>query len=415
MTRTKASFPRLRASRWAAFLGGAGLSMVLATSAQADVGYEVVKNGTASCSIIFEPKSQTSEDAPLLVATYTKSGKRGLVSLDVTRTEEWERVQFVHRNQRNKFTGFYDVRPKNLEDEPLWDLLRGDDEETLLFHLSGRDGKDEFHSAAYTGLTSNGIALALANECNAKGGPFKPSEIGSLEEEEALGLKSREIRHIRWVLNRKYSDVEDAGRGEITKRERDMLAQYAAANGLEPTRYLNERVAGLLLAEKFKPKRKDLRGEPGFKRFKDWISYDDVESDTCAIVSFAKKIKGFKTYAVPRMEIHADPSARGNSLFFDFVTPNRFNNDYPITATVDGRKIRLNIEDGRVRPIDLRNGYASADIVRAIRRGKEIVIRGTGLNGKSKHVVRFSALGFTAAFNKMAYDCDRPRIREWLR
>ncbi|WP_108856759.1 hypothetical protein [Aliiroseovarius pelagivivens] len=415
MTRSEASYTRHRISRWTAFLGAAGLASTFATSAQADMKYEVIKGDQGSCSVIFEPRSKTSDDAPLLVAKYKTSGKKGLVSIEATRDGDWEQLQIVHQNQRDKFSGVFDVKPKNLESEPLWTILQGDGDDAVLFHLTGRDGNDEFHSASYTNLTTTGITAALANECGAKGGPFQPSEIGSLEEEEALELKPRDIRHIRWVLNQKYSNAEDVGLGDFTGRERDMLVEYASSNGHEPTRYLNKAIAEQLLEEKFKPKRKDLRGEPGFKRFDDWISYDDSEDGTCAIVSFAKSTKGFKTYTVPRMEIHADPSARGNSLYFDFVTPNRFNNDFPITATVDGRKIRLNIEDGRVRPVDLRSGFASADIVRAIRRGKEVVIRGTGKNEKAKHVVRFSALGFTAAFNKMAYDCDRPRIREWLR
>lgn len=400
---------------WTACLWGAGFSVMSLTSAHADTQYRVVNDGTDSCSVVFTPNAKTSEDAPHLMATFEKSGKKGLVSIGVTAAEEWEQLQFVHQNQRSKFVGIEQVRPKRVANEPFWVTMEADGDASVLFHLTGRDGAEEYHSTTYRSLTAADIATALSDECGAKGGPFAASEIGSLEEEKSLELKPRDKRHIRWVLNQKYSDSMDVSRGAMTDRERNWLAKYASANGLEPSRYLNEELAALLLKEKFKPKRKNLRGEPGFKRFEDWISYDDVDSDTCAIVSFAKKVKGFKTYTVPRMEIHADPAARGNSLYFDFVTPNRFNDDFPITAIVDGRKIRLNIEDGRVRPIDMRNGFASADIVRAIRRGKEIVIRGTGLNGKSKHSVRFSALGFTAAFHKMARDCNRPKVRQWLR
>lgn len=415
MIRSEFSGLRDQRSRLSAFLGGIGAVLALASGAQAETDYSVIKDKKGNCSVVFEPTERTSKSSPQFMATYAKSGKRGLVSIGVARPDDWNLLQLVHRNQRQTFESIDKVRPKDLEDEPLWMSLGKNPEKPVLFNLTGRDADEEFHSSSYRALSKSEVATALVDECDAKGGPFKPSEIGSLEEEKALGLKPREIRHIRWVLNQKYSDAVDVGRGDMTDGERDMLARYAAERQMEPSRYLNADLAARLKAEEFKPKRKNLRREPGFKRFEDWISYDDVDNRTCAIVSFAKRTKGFKTYTVPRMEIHADPSARGNSLFFDFVTPNRFNNDYPITATVDGRKIRLNIEDGRVRPVDLRNGFASSDIVRAIRRGKEIVIRGTGMNGKTKHVVRFSALGFTAAFNKMAYDCDRPRIREWLR
>ena len=378
----------------------------------------VVKRGQDdTCSLIFAPDRKTSEKAPGLVVSFRKSRKSNLISVGVEHARRWEAVELVRDNTRAPFPSFEDTRARAVPKTKFWTMLANRANDAAPLDVTVRASSGVYHSGRFLGLTAKGIGAALTKNCGLPRGILNASreDPKALAREQALDLKTRDVLHIRWFLLRTYTNATTADRAALSPAERDLIERYTTENGFKPSRYLTRPVANALLAEKFRPYRKDFSDYPRFKRFDDWVSFRDTKLGTCTIVTEAKQVNGVRFFSTPRMEIHTDPNERGNALYFDFVTPNRFHKDYPITAIVDGRKIKLKLDEGRVRPVDIGDGFVSARIVRAIRAGKTVQIRGTGLNGKSKHSFEFSALGFTAAFRKMARDCDRPEIREWLK
>lgn len=370
----------------------------------------------SSCTVAFRPFKSAGDALPILYVSKQDKAGSWLLQMSVTDADSFTTIDVVYNNTRTSLTPFEEVFSEDVDKEPLWGFLDKAAKDELPFVITARTEIGQYSSVRYTQLSPDAITSILKTDC-AKGGGGTPakSDDALASAENDLGLTFGQLRHIRWVLQQKYGDNKSAPGNKMNDKLRGFLEQYAASKGLTPTRYLDKQLSSRLLKEKFKPVRQNFRGMPGYLKHRDWASFMSKDRSQCIITSFAKRQVKHKTYRHPRIEIRAVRGDPSNMLDVRFAIPHRFSQKHKVVAIVDGREYRLRAdkEFGILIPTNA-DGVVRSDVVRAIRLGKKVIIRGKSQNGKRNIALHYSALGFGLAFQTMAENCGRGRLYEWI-
>ncbi|MCC6008827.1 MAG: caspase family protein [Rhodobacteraceae bacterium] len=242
--------------------------------------------------------------------------------------------------------------------------------------------------------------------------------------EMALGLSTGEVRHIRWTLIQLYGfrttrpGMSIGGVLAIDDTMRNWIGRHDnALNGGWNTT-LTRAIADDLLARPFEPQPYAFPERGDLRDSGDWASWRD--GGRCVAGTRASGIAEGEMFHLPEIHIWREPGAQGNSLWLDFITPNPFFADSWVEARVDGRRFSLAQDTEPSRPVVTvpiaSDGMADASVLRAMRAGNRMQVRGVSYEYGDVAAAAFSLRGFTAAFTRMAEMCGSPQlVRTWLR
>ena len=418
--RISPALPRLRRHVMALLAGCVALGAIGAGSAALAEdavipAHELTRSG-GGCKIRLLPKQSHGDTVPVLLVTWGGRSKADQFAINVETPFVWAGLDFVHSNRRDAFEPVAMARARDVVRSPLWRTFKTLHEAQKPFHLTARTRDGKFVSARYEGLDPQGIIAILENQCDfasARVSAKTPEQL--LSEERALGLSDDQVRHIRWVLLRRFSTRDFGERtGPLSTTQRDYLQRFATERGQPPTRYLNRVLADMLLREPFVPHRNDYSRQASYRVDRDWLTYRTRSNARCVMLSHATRWSGADLFSAPRMQFQADRGDGGSSMYLAMVTPNPFNTARPVSARVDGRSYRLEFSEGEVKPPRTRDGFLSNDVMRALKRGRGVEIIGTDKHSGRPLSIWFSAYGFTSAFDRMMRECNRYGLRVWI-
>ncbi len=251
--------------------------------------------------------------------------------------------------------------------------------------------------------------------------------------ETGLILTIDEKKHIVYVLNSNYGRIFDVAPFRVwdsaklpwlnvqdrqywlNVQDRQYLRKYSKSAGHPESEYLTQAMADLLLKEDLPLVLNDKWGSGPRKTHDDWTSMVVISGKYCRILTNATSVSGWSPYFAPQMTFQATRSQGKSLLSFQMVKPNPYTLADSIYALVDGRRYKLQLKRGKLRPRSVGENLLSDDVMKAIRRGQKIEVISAGKDGKVKTKVAFSASGFTSAFNQMMKDCNRPGLSAWFR
>jgi len=401
-------------------LGQLALVTSLGQAAQAQTripAHQTDRNAaTGACTVRLLPDAVTGESAPVLVVTTTGTSGSNALGVAAQTDTPTTRLELVFANTRTAFEPLAPAQPRALKSSQVWKTLVEAEKQERPFFLTARGLDGRYSSARYQALETAGLMAILETQCG-----FSPDALNDISDaqllarETALGLNEEQVRHIRWILHSRYSEATTAPIpvASLTDIDRTYLERYSAQIGDGKTRFLNSALASRLLRQEFIPVQVDRSGSVGFVQHQNWQAYW-WNANRCAVSTFALSWAGENFYLRPEMLFTAQNAAPGNAMFFNMVTPNPFYVDSPVAAVVDGRSYRLQQVDGRILPPSTGDGVNDA-VMKAIRRGTNIEIRGTGKFTGRPLSLYFSANGFTGAFTQMMRNCQRPTLQDWFR
>lgn len=321
-------------------------------------------------------------------------------------------LELVYGNQRETFQPFDFVEEKRVAQRPLWQTMTEAYRAKQPFFLTAQLADGRYASSRFERLDPRGLLQIFEKQC----GFTKQKTVAELlAEEKALRLNRDQLRHIRYVLNARYrsgtsAPVADAA--SLFDNERGFLEQYTREMGLPVSRYLTRTSADRLLSVRFQPVRVTNSGRDAYRRHKEWETYQNGK--WCYFVTSATSVSGLDPYYMPQMIYGVERNVSGNAMSFDMVSPNPFNPSRPVYAVVDGRRHNLWMDRNWIKPRRERDGLSDA-VIKAIRAGRSVEIRGTSKATGRNVSVRFSASGFTSAFRHTRDTCNRRQIEDWLR
>lgn len=390
-------------------------------SGQVNIPSHSLDRSGAGCVVTLVP-SASRGDGPRLAVRSRIAGADD-IQIGLTGADGLTEVTFVSRNRRTMFQSTPMDRAERIQRMEIWQALADLASNELPFHITGRTASGEWVSTRYGAINPLGIIRILeTNNCYSSSVVTSRTTAELLTEERALALSQEDIRHIRWVLaarERGRSAIEPTASPTLTAQDRDRLSRFARSVGEAETRYLNRSLANRLLAMPFEPIRPNLAtGMQSFSQDRDWTSYwEPVRGSRdgyCTVASVARTVEGADLWELPVMQIGSRSDWRGDTAYFDLVSPMPFDPNRQVYAIVDGMRYALQIEDGFVKPRSTGRNMVSDDVIRAIRSGQDISIIGTSAQNRRTLTVRFSAYGFTNSFNRMVNLCGRRELLGWI-
>lgn len=233
--------------------------------------------------------------------------------------------------------------------------------------------------------------------------------------ENSLDLTPQQVQHIRYVLTDMYAKTDFYKRRtlHISTWTRYWVGEYSEKEFGVFRQYLDEKTAQQLLRVKFTPH--EYRYWKNTEKHQDWESFVNESEGSCTITSFALPTDGEVFYTKPRMSFSALKTAKKDLMRLSLVDPIPFDRLKPIFVLANGRRMKTHIDDGDLKPRKTGENQVSIEVTQALRRSQYIDIIGTSDFSGQELRLRFSAMGFSAAFEQMVKDCGRPALRGWVR
>lgn len=375
----------------------------------------VKDNPRGTCRITLLPTLASGPAAPRLVVDMPNGSKRDRFGLRLASDAAVVEAQTVFDNARDTFTPISATSGSAMARRSVWVALAAayKDEKPISFTVRHPSG--DYSSALYEGLDPIGIVSILETQC-AYTSPVLTSisKTDRLRVEQGLRLSTSDVRKIRWVLNARYGNKyrEPSRSSTLTARDRDYLGRYTEDKGLPISRYLTQGSANRLLVERFSAAQPKLSGSTSQRRFDDWLFYR--RTNECYVETAATTWSGFDFYVRPIARFSATRNQSGAGMNIALVRPNPFRTSASIKARVHAWDIPLRFGSGRILPMQER-GVPSKDIVKGFQAGREVAFIGTSQESGRSALVRFSAIGFTAAFSHLQNVCNRAGLSAWLR
>jgi len=286
-------------------------------------------------------------------------------------------------------------------------------------HVTSRMADGTYRSARFRGADMITAFGRLYRDCGVDTQRLDAVAGLFAAEERRLALTPQDLRRMTLVLHGRYDNGLEppAVTGELAPATRDLLERFSRDSGLTPTRYLYPALLRRLKAAKFKPRRWTHRKYDNFRRLRDWYVYTQGSGRNrrCVLETEALRATGALIWRYPHMRFSVRARERRGTMYVDLLTPNilRFRGGVGSTATVDGRRWGLAQTRDAVLPVK-RSGEFAAGFVTAVRRGQRVVVTGSELDSGQPVAVEFSARGFTAGFNALMVNCNRPDLKAWL-
>jgi len=289
-------------------------------------------------------------------------------------------------------------------------------------HLTARLADGTYQSAAFE---APGFAQAVAvmhRECGVDTTTLPGMADLFAEEERALALGKAEMRTLVYKLHSKYENTETPPPvgATLAPASRALLLRYSRESGLTPSSYLTPALIDRLGREAYEPKRVAYRA-PDFRRSRDWYTYSlpdpDGDGKRCVLGTEARTLDGGIVWSYPHLQFSALEAEGRGLLRFDLLTPNVLDvGGGRATAAVNGLTFTLRTDPatGLIVPA-FAGGQPFTRFLRAVQSGIKIEIRGPHADSEASLVIDFSALGFTAGFNRLMSLCGRPDLKAWLR
>jgi len=407
----------------AALVAGAVAGVLIGVeAAQAQAGpaipaHRIDRTATGSaCAVSILPDMRTSDDSPVLVARSGGAAAPGAFALDAVSQAPVAEIQFVARNARNTFAPVRQSDAAAVARSALWKDLVAVHKAGAPFHLTARLADGTWTSSRYDAVDPLGIVRLLEQSCGFRSDTLSARTAADLlAEESALRLSPDELTHIRWILVQKYDPraAEPTRISALSATERVYLERYAGSVGQPATRHLTRALADRLRAEMFRPSPHDYSRMLRVSFHGDWVNYITPGDNRCHMETAALAWTSGRFFKVPRMNFNAEANTPGSAMRLNMVMPNPFTGSAPVTALVDGRSYRLQVDSDRVWPLREGEGLSNA-VTKAIKGGQSVQISGTDRASSAALSLSFSAIGFTASFNQMSADCRRPQLRDWL-
>lgn len=239
-----------------------------------------------------------------------------------------------------------------------------------------------------------------------------------------LDLSTADIRHIRWTLIQLYGS-EAARPGPsfggviaIDDQLRHWIGNHSFSRGGGWDSFLTRELVDDLMARPFEPRPYPFAERTDLRASGDWASWR--EGDRCVVGTQATGIAEGMVFHLPEIHISTGSGGGGDGLWINLLTPNPFLAESWAEARVDGRRFALaQEEDQRWPAVTLpvgADGLVSPAVLRAMRAGSRMEVRGVSLEYGDVVAATFSLRGFTAAFTRMAELCRRPNlVGAWIR
>jgi hypothetical protein len=371
----------------------------------------------ARCTIALAPDATTGEAPPQLHFSVNMLTDRIAMGLEAADAVE---SVLVFAGSRTPFFGFSDVTYPQLAEQPVWTTLVAAEQSGEAVFFTVKDLRGNYSSARYDALLPKDILRLAAISCGAQELPAPPeTEIEFRRAEASLVLPAQDMRRIRRILAVLYGEAGvDPGTGtELTVTDRRYLQAYNTEKGLAAGGYLTAASAEDLLSREVVPRQPPLPpNEDLVEAIRDWKVLRRSTDGACSAVTAAVGATGLVATEAPYMGFRVYPGQTGGLLEFDLIRPNPFARGATIVASVDGASFDLMYEpnSGSIVPKPLSDGLLSNELTVSMRRGKAVSLRGEAASGEGDVAVEFSALGFAAAFRKMAEVCDRGGVMGWI-
>ncbi|MCC6006104.1 MAG: caspase family protein [Rhodobacteraceae bacterium] len=273
--------------------------------------------------------------------------------------------------------------------------------------------------AVNTGCTTE-LALARARLAS-----LQPPG-ATLSEERSLGLSRAEVGRIRLALhqfdNTTFTPSRDpSSNGVLHETERTILERYyrERVRSSSPSRFLNRDASRSLLNASYSPRLPPLPSSESdydrasLQRLTDWDSFragDGCYAHTDAVWTSSP------VWQTPQLRLLTRRSYDGpRSININFLWPVPFDTDRPFHAQVGNTRYDLRLDGTTIRPAMTDDGrYTRSDVFKAMRAGRELSFFGTNAYTGEPLEIRYSLMGFSAAFNRMASMCNRSGILSWI-
>lgn len=407
--------------RRVASVGGVVLALAAAAPAMAaDVStYSVDGSGSGSsrsCRAQISPSDNYGDSNLKLAIASSNTRSTSSLRFGVDGADNYSSLTLLVDNVRSSIGGMVDTTVGQFNRSALLSALRS--KKPIFVTGLKRDGS--YASSRFEGLDVEGMIAQLAQRCPFEAEALSPSLTAAAQRaENSLYMPAPDMLRVRWVLARRgnFSSEPDPSSG-LNDADRTQLLAYELSKGLPISRYLNRAVASSLASESFHPLPPDLKST-NVAYHEDWrsYSYDSGGKTYCGIASVATSVDTDWIWQTPAMMYEAEKGITGNTLnLISLSYPSPFDPKQAIWANVDGRRYSLELRyDYWLWPPEDSNGLLDSSVIGAIKRGREVSVSGTNKATGSNMTLYYSGHGFTSAFGKMASDCRRPKIMDWVK
>lgn len=370
-----------------------------------------------SCEITFEPDEMLGNHPPqLLIKRLYFTDRFDVLLTGFTFTEQ----TFVSGGERAQFATLLDLTVEQLTQSPLWVNLELANVNGEPSFFTTRDPSGAYSSSRYENLTPDQISRTISLACQFSGfdQPIL-SDLEALNNEKQLRLSNSEINQIRSSLFNLYAEPGSTPgtSTDFTSTDRRFIALFNSDEGYDEREFLAQAAVDKLLRTSTRAIAPRIEGNLKLtSTFDDWNVYTNSDGNICQISTISQTDTSTESTAEYRMNFSVSRNDTGGMMAIEILSPNPFRVDDAITATIGGISIPLITEpsSGAVVPRPLTDGRVSNELTRRLRLGREIIIQGTRSDTSESLQTSFSAVGFTAAFRKMANDCNRQGTLGWL-
>jgi len=281
-------------------------------------------------------------------------------------------------------------------------------------HITSRLADGRLHSARFEGRDLSKAFGTLYSQCKVATLGLDGMDDILAANESRLRVPPRELRRMTLLLHGRYARKLEPPRftGKLASLTRELLERFSRDVGLPASRYLHRELLRKLREANYTPGRWRHRRYDNYASSKDWYVYTEGNGRNrrCFLESEARRVRGARIWRYPHMRFSVRANEDKGRMYLDLLTPNiLITKRRSATATVDGASYFLAVRSGALLPVR-RSGEFAADFVRAVRRGRQIVVAGLELGTREKLRLDFSANGFTAGFKAMMRLCRRPDL-----
>lgn len=374
---------------------------------------------TGICTISLLPEEKTADDAPILTVRGGGNSKSDSLGVTAVMRAPVTQMQLVAQNARNLFPTIPMARAPTVVRTRLWRDLAAFARDKAPFYVTARLADGSYASSRYDSVDPLGIVRLLEQDCGFASDQLSAkTDSQRLAEEQALNIRGDDLRHIRWVLVRRYApgSTEPGETSELTSLDRGFLERYTTEIGQPKSRFLTRIVADRLLHEPVEPRIPEITGTMTNATWHgDWLTYVDASDGWCVIQTAALSWQGDEFFMLPLLVMQADPGKSGSNLSFDMVRPNPFVRTAPVWATIDGRQYDMQQRDGEwIMPRQLEDGLSDEILIGMRRSSSSFQISSTSKRTSGPLSLTFSPIGFSAAFSMMMKNCNRYGLKSWI-
>lgn len=294
-------------------------------------------------------------------------------------------------------------------------------------HISGQMLNEDFFSARFDPVPDPKWMMALHDECQFDVERLEEFQGVRAAQEVALALEPDALRHIRWILARRFHPNErnePQSSSTLTKKERGLLRRYLFRDTELPvSNFLTKSSAESLAREVFQPISPPIDGEQ-LQKHRDWISFAAAgdAGKVCYAVTEASNVADGPLWQLPRMVLWAKQGDPSKIMALQLAAEAKLDiakADVVIYFNT-GASFKMLKQDTNLLPAG-RIGQKSLgliedvrDFLKATKTAISMRVEGTTERGTPVSFT-WSARGFTAAFNRMMKNCSRKDLTFWVR